>query len=634
MRRFGYKIIITALLLITFSSVGHAQDKKVRTCVMFFSYSASMVAYQNMLDGFKESFIRPPDEPISIVTEYLDIGRTNNEAYGRSIVEMYNQKYNESGVDLIIAVGPGILPFLKMAGLKMLKNSPLILVDVYSSKTDSIKNASEVNGLSIYLKYNYFNKSLKTICELFPDRRSVYCVNGDGLLDKYYSSILKDSYGSNSVTHKFFDITGISIDSTLRKISQLPKESIVVIVSYNEDINGLPFTTPEVANLVTKISKVPVFILGGDSFPKDGGAIGGLVINYHNVGKEFGKAANQIIRGTDPKSIEVSLPSFYQYIFDWRELKRWDLIDLKAIPPESTFLYQHHSFLSEYKWYVFWIMLFMAFQTLVIIYLVRAYRNQKKVRQQILENQYLFNKIVREDRLSKMTALTASLSHELSQPITAILSCAQAGMRFLDSDKLDREQAKVIFKNIIEDNTRAGGIISSLRSLMKLEIREKENVMVNSLVNETIDIMRYEFLDNGVKIITKSENIPIFVFADKIQLQQVLLNFFRNSINAMEKNNPDEKKIEVTIKPVKDSVTVSVSDSGPGIDKSILDNIFKPFVTTGKTGFGIGLAVSQSIIQNHKGEIWAENNPGEGAEFSFRLMTIKTDSSMGPKLIF
>ncbi len=136
------------------------------------------------------------------------------------------------------------------------------------------------------------------------------------------------------------------------KYAQLPEESIVVIVSYSEDINGLPFTTPEATNLITKISKVPVFILGSDSFPKDGGAIGGYVINYINVGREFGKAANQIIRGTDPKSIKVDLPSFYQYIFDWRELKKWDLLDSKAIPDQSTILNQHHSFFSEYKWYI------------------------------------------------------------------------------------------------------------------------------------------------------------------------------------------------------------------------------------------------------------------------------------------
>lgn len=619
MFRFGFKFVITTLILIVFSPAGLAQEKKVHTCVMFFSYSASMGAYQNMLEGFNESFIQPLGGPVSIVTEYLDIGRSNDENYARSIVEMYNQKYNDDGIDLIIAVGPGILPFLKKAGLKMLKNSPLILVDIFTSQADSIDNTSQVNSLPIYLKYNYFNKAFNKICELFPDRRSIFCVNGNGGLDNYYKSVLKASQENYRGTHKFIDITGISIDSTLRKISNLPPESIVVIVSYSEDINGLPFTTPEAANLISKISKVPFFILGSDSFPKDGGAIGGYVINYTNVGREFGKAANQIIRGTDPKSIKVNLPDFYQYIFDWRELKRWNLVDSKAIPEQSTFLNQQYSFFSEYKWYILGVVVFIAFQTLIIIYLVRAYRTQKNVRQQILENQEILNKIVREDRLSKMTVLTASLSHELNQPLTAILSCAQAGMRFLDSEKMDREQLKEIFENIIEDDKRAGGIIGGVRSLMKLEIREKENVMVNSLVNETLDIMRNEISRHGIKIITNLDDSPIYVLADKIQLQQVLLNFLRNSIDAMEKSNPDDKKIEVVMKLVDDSVTVSVRDSGPGIDKNILVKIFKPFVTMGKTGFGIGLAVSHSIIQDHKGEIWAKNMPGGGAELSFRL---------------
>jgi signal transduction histidine kinase len=623
MYRNGIKIIITTLLLIIFSSGGLAQEKKVRTCVMFFSYSASMVAYQNMLEGFKDSFIQPLNQPVSIVVEYLDLGRTNSGSYGKSIVDMYNQKYKENGIDLIIAVGPGILPFLKQAGLKMLYKSPIILVDIFTSQADSVDNASQINELPIYLKYNYFGKSLNTICNLFPDRRNVYCVNGDGMLDKYYKSILKDSQRSSSGTHKFFDITGISIDSTLRKISQLPEGSIVVMVSFSEDINGLPFTTPEVANLIAKISKVPFFILGGDSFPKDGGAIGGLVINYVNVGREFGKAANQIMSGTDPKSTKVNTPCFYQYIYDWRELRRWNLIYSKAIPEQSTFLYKTQSLVSEFKWYISGIMVFIVFQTLVIIYLVKAHRTQKKVKMQILENQYMLDKIVREDRLSKMTVLTASLSHELNQPLTGILSCAQAGLRFLDSDKLDRAQAKEIFENIIEDDTRAGSIISGVRSLMKIEIRKKKNVMINSLVAESLDIMRNEIMRHGITLMTKPENSPIFVIADKIQLQQVLLNFLRNSVDAIDKRDTGDKIIEVTVKLDNDLVTVTVGDSGPGIDKSILEKLFKPFVTTGKTGFGIGLAISRSIIEDHDGEIWAKNIPDGGAEFSFRLMTVR-----------
>jgi signal transduction histidine kinase len=622
MYRFRYKTAIIVLLLTAFSFGVLAQEKKARTCVIFFSYSASMGAYQNMLDGFKETFIQPLDGPVSIVTEYLDLGRTGNEAYGRSIVEMYNRKYGENGIDLIIAVGPGIMPFLKGADLKMIKKTPSILVDIFSSQSDSIANASDVNDLPIYLKYNYFTKSLKTICDLFPERRTIYCVNGNGGLDSYYMPILKNSQSVFSGTHEFIDITGISIDSVLRKIAQVPDDGMVLIASYSEDINGLPFTTPEAANLIAKVSKVPFFILGADSFSKDGGTIGGYVINYTNVGREFGRAANQIIRGADPESIVINNSSLYQYIFDWRELKKWNLLNSKAIPAHSTFLNQDNSFLYRNKWYIAGLTVFMVLQTLIIIYLIRAYKTQKKVKQQIIENQVMFNKIVREDRLSKMTVLTASLSHELNQPLTAILSCAQAGIRFLDSDKLDKEQAKEIFENIIEDDTRAGGIIRGVRNLMKLETRDKENVDINSLVNETLEIMHQEIFIHGIKMTIRLENRPVFVNADKIQLQQVLLNFLRNSIDALDRTDPMDKRIEVTVTLVGEEVIVSVRDNGPGIDRKILEKLFNPFATTSKTGFGIGLAVSRSIIENHKGVIKAINIPDGGADFSFRLKTI------------
>ena len=157
---------------------------------------------------------------------------------------------------------------------------------------------------------------------------------------------------------------------------------------------------------------------------------------------------------------------------------------------------------------------------------------------------------------------------------------------------------------------------------MKLEIREKENVDINSLVNETLELMNHEIVIHGIKLITRLENRPVFVQADRIQLQQVLLNFLRNSIDALDRVGPDDKRIEVTVTLVMDAVNVSVRDNGPGIDRSILEKLFTPFTTTNKTGFGIGLAVSRSIIENHKGEIKAVNIPEGGADFSFRLMTI------------
>jgi signal transduction histidine kinase len=191
---------------------------------------------------------------------------------------------------------------------------------------------------------------------------------------------------------------------------------------------------------------------------------------------------------------------------------------------------------------------------------------------------------------------------------------------------MDLKQAEEIFDYIIEDDKRAGGIISSVKNLMKMETREMENVDLGSLVDETVNIFYSEAVTKGVSIRFNAPANPIWIFGERIQLQQVLLNLFKNATNAMERNQPGGKKIlGILLKINKASVTVTVRDTGGGIDPAIKDKLFNAFVSGSKKGFGIGLALSRTIIEMHSGEIWASNLPGGGAEFSFRLKTIRQD---------
>ncbi len=613
-------ILILPFLIVLVIPARAAPQKESKSIVIFYSRNPGFLTYDYINDGFTSSFNKESGNN-NVLPEYLDIIRSQNQSYGESVVKLYNEKFKSDSIALIILIGPGTYSFLERNGLKALKNTPVISLDNIPLKTQTGHDISNDSILEIVPKYDYHN-IVKSMLDIFPDFREVYLISGCNANDNFHRINFIENIKDFRNTHNFTEITGISFDSTLKRVSQIPQNSIIIVNSYTEDANNVTFITSEVISSISRISRAPVFTVSDASLNK-GGAIGGYVFSFKAVGTELGKAANQILAGIDPKSIKVSQSGFHKYIFNWEELKRWDLLDSKAIPRDSIFLYQDISFFAKYKWYGLGLLLFLVFQTSLILYLIKWNRIHKKVKNQTLEAGSVYYKLVREDRLSKMTELTASLSHELNQPLTAILYNAQAGKRFLESDKLDRKQAEEIFNNIIADDKRAGGIISSVRSLMKLEIREKEKIVVNSLVTETIDIVRNDIIRHGIKITTEIDESPVLIFADKIQLQQVLLNFLRNSMDALERINSDDKKIEVTMKPVKDTVTVSVRDTGPGIDKDIFGKVFNPFVTTGKTGFGIGLAVSRSIIENHDGKIWAENIPGGGAEFSFRLKIIK-----------
>jgi len=325
------------------------------------------------------------------------------------------------------------------------------------------------------------------------------------------------------------------------------------------------------------------------------------------------------LKGADPKSIHYAEEDYYQYMFDWRELKRWNLLDSARIPKGSEIVYKEVRFFAEYRWIITGGILFILAQTLLIISLVRMNRKQKMMTLQIRETENKYRELIREDRILQIAQLTASLSHELTQPLTAILSNAQAGIRFVNSGNHTPELMKEIFSNIVEDDKRTASILSSVRGMMKLENREKEHVNMNSLVSEVVNILSSEANVHNVVLNTRLPEDPVYIFADGTQIQQVILNFVINAMQSVEASHTENRMITITETLNKEDVTVAVRDFGEGIAETLKDKLFKPFVTSKKDGFGIGLSISQSIIHEHQGKIRAENKAGGGAEFSFSL---------------
>ena len=232
--------------------------------------------------------------------------------------------------------------------------------------------------------------------------------------------------------------------------------------------------------------------------------------------------------------------------------------------------------------------------------------------------QQLQEELRRVTRIATMGELTAALAHELNQPLTGILSNAEAAQQLLSAPNPDLTELKEILSDIIEDDQRASEVISKLRSLFKKDVLKFEPLDLNAVIQDLAPMIRSHALLKGVAFVTEldPENLP--VVGDRIQLQQVMLNLAFNGFEAMEPSAIKTLRIRTGRTDGK-WVTVSVEDSGPGINPKKKEEIFKPFFTTKEDGMGIGLAVSHSIIRLHQGRIWIENNPDRGATVSFTL---------------
>ena len=233
-------------------------------------------------------------------------------------------------------------------------------------------------------------------------------------------------------------------------------------------------------------------------------------------------------------------------------------------------------------------------------------------------------------RISSMGELAASLAHELNQPLTAILSNAQAAQRFLSARPLDIEEVREILRDIVEDNKRAGEVIRRMRALAKKEEFEFESVDLSQTLQEIVPLVHSDAILRNVSIhVDVDPNLP-YALGDKIQLQQVLLNLLLNAFDAMNDRPIAEREVVVWAgSDGANMLKVAISDRGTGLTSDKLDKVFEPFYTTKREGLGMGLSISRSIIEAHGGRLWGENNQGSGATFTFTLPLLRASEQMG-----
>jgi C4-dicarboxylate-specific signal transduction histidine kinase len=220
------------------------------------------------------------------------------------------------------------------------------------------------------------------------------------------------------------------------------------------------------------------------------------------------------------------------------------------------------------------------------------------------------------NRVAAMGELTASLAHELNQPLAAILSNAQAANRFLNRESPDLAQVRECLTDIVADDKRAGEVVKTVRAVLRRGASQPSSVDLNEVVSDAIRILGTDAMLRQASV--KFEPLPALrpVLGDRTQLHQVVLNLIVNGLDAVAERSPGDRWVLVrTAEAEGGGVELMVEDSGKGIAESDLARVFEPFHTTKPEGLGMGLSISRTIVQAHGGKIWAENNARHGAIF-------------------
>jgi two-component system sensor kinase FixL len=225
-------------------------------------------------------------------------------------------------------------------------------------------------------------------------------------------------------------------------------------------------------------------------------------------------------------------------------------------------------------------------------------------------------------RISTLGELAGSLAHELNQPLTAILSNAQAAQRFMAMEPVNLAEVREILQDLVDDDRRASEVIRRIRALVKKGGLEAAPLSLAEVIGEVVLLLHSDAIVRRVRVLSKVDPALPTVHGDRVQLQQVTLNLLLNAFDAMESLAVSDGEVEVEASLEGEcSVRVAVRDRGPGLPEDNIEKLFLPFVTSKRDGLGLGLSISRSIVGMHGGRIWAENNVDRGATFYFALPT-------------
>ncbi len=242
------------------------------------------------------------------------------------------------------------------------------------------------------------------------------------------------------------------------------------------------------------------------------------------------------------------------------------------------------------------------------------------------ESRNRLHEVIHLERVAAVGAISASVAHELNQPLGAILLNAETAELLLSANPIDRDRLRAVLTDIRQSDQRAGEIIAHLRGLLRKESEAELQIFdLNNAIRDALHTLGPEARKKGIRIEAYSPQSPFIVKADQVHLEQVILNLATNAMDAMEDNDPATRVMMLEAALVGDSkVEVSVCDRGSGVPNDKLNAIFETFYTTKQRGTGLGLSIVRTILETYGGKIWAENRRDGGTVFRFTLPLAKT----------
>jgi signal transduction histidine kinase len=609
--------LVGSVALAALASLPRAAEPETRVLILN-AADPYLPAYLVVDVAMRESLAKDTTRRFVYFSEPLDAQRFDWKKYESEYLALLVKKYKGLRVDVVVAVTQPALDFVNDHGKELWPGARIVFQGIPER---ALKNAALSPNITGVVTREDVGGTLDLALRLQPLARRILVIAGVSDLDQYLVGETRRVLSTRSQPADIEFLLGLPQRELVERIKREAADSIVLYLTQFRDRDGRPYTPREFLRAISAVSPAPIYGLYETYVGY--GVAGGTVEFYEDRGRIVAERVLQAVASASPTQPLAVVPD--RCITDAGALRRWSL-DEARLPEGCEIRFADRPFWREYPLQTFGALAIVLFQgALITVLLVerrRRHAAELELRRRLLE-------VVHLNRTAAAGVLSASVAHELTQPLGAIQSYAEAAEEYLKADPSNVGRIETILAAIRRDDERAVDIIRRLRGLFRKRTEiELQDFDLNETIRSTLDILVPEATKRGVELSGNQSQVALPVRADQVQLQQVILNLALNGMDALQNCASDKRKMAIQSAFVgKSMVEVVVSDSGTGIAGDKLMEIFEPFYTTKPQGTGLGLSISRAIVEAAGGKIWAENRPGGGATFRFTLPLAKEAAS-------
>jgi signal transduction histidine kinase len=599
-------LLVACVVASGIAAISSADTAETKRVMLLHSFGRDFKPWSDYARSIREELERQSRWPLDITDHSLVTARSSDEDPEPAFVEYLRALFAKRPLDLVVSIGAPATAFVQRHRERLFAATPMVLTAVEQRRIQWSRLTANDAAVPVWINYR---AAFENILQVLPATKNIIVVVGTSPIEKFWKDAIGKEAEPLAGRIAFSWTDHLSFGDLLKQAAALPPNTAIFWELMIVDGAGVTHEGSAPLKKLHAVANAPIFSYDESFF--GGEIVGGPLLRVVDTSRQTAAVAIRILGGEKAGDIKIPPVAFARPQFDWREMRRWG-IDESSLPPGSLVLYREPTMWHRYRVQIIAVVALLLLQGALIAWLLYEHWRRQDVEARSIQQ---VTELARMNRLATAGQLSASIAHEIRQPLAAIASSGSAGLNWLNKRVPDLEEVRIALQTVVRQSHRADDVIKGVRAMFSHDSTVWTKVNLNEIVEQVLALMSRNIAATSIRLNTKlTDNPPPLVMADPVQLQQLVLNLIMNAVEAMTESDRGARMLNIETRfDQTGSVVLTIADSGPGFDAKVAANLFSPFLTTKARGMGMGLSICKSIVERHGGQLTVASIEPHGA---------------------